>query len=192
MMQSDSKPKNAKRSVHFKTLLTVVPYLWPKDRTGIKLRVIAAMVALALAKVANVWVPLFYRDAVDALDRLSKTLDTSTSTTAAVATGAGIAAIPVALLLGYGLMRLMAVLFQELREALFSRVAQNAIRTVARALKPSMMEDGKGQGWLELYRISAVGRPTSSITSRATASSRLSPGSTNPARTEHRPGGQSF
>ena len=131
MMQSDSKPKNAKRSVHFKTLLTVVPYLWPKDRTGIKLRVIAAMVALALAKVANVWVPLFYRDAVDALDRLSKTLDTSTSTTAAVATGAGIAAIPVALLLGYGLMRLMAVLFQELREALFSRVAQNAIRTVA-------------------------------------------------------------
>ena len=131
MMQSDSKPKNAKRRVHFKTLLSVVPYLWPKNRTGIKLRVIAAMGALALAKVANVWVPLFYRDAVDALDKLSKTMDTSTSTTAAVATGAGIAAIPVALLLGYGLMRLMAVQFQELREALFSRVAQNAIRTVA-------------------------------------------------------------
>lgn len=131
MMQSDSKPANAKRSVHFKTLLTVVPYLWPKDRTGIKLRVVAAMAALALAKVANVWVPLFYRDAVDALDQLSKTLDTSTSTTAAVAAGAGVAAIPVALLLGYGLMRLMAVLFQELREALFSHVAQNAIRTVA-------------------------------------------------------------
>ncbi|MDF1750744.1 MAG: ABC transporter ATP-binding protein/permease [Alphaproteobacteria bacterium] len=130
-MSSNTSPPKAKRTVQFKTLLTVVPYLWPEGRTAIKLRVIAAMGALALAKVANVWVPLIYRDAVDALDKLSKSLDTSTSGAAAIAAGAGVATIPVALLLGYGLMRLMAVLFQELREALFARVAQNAIRTVA-------------------------------------------------------------
>ncbi len=128
MMQNPTETPKAKRGVQFRTLLTVLPHLWPTGTGsgGIRLRVIAAMVALALAKIANVWVPLFYRDAVDALDGIAKGADS-----AAVVAAAGVAAIPVALLVGYGLMRLASVLFQELREALFARVAQNAIRTVA-------------------------------------------------------------
>ena len=50
-----------------KTVKTLLPYLWPRDNTEIRVRVVLAMAALAAAKVANVWVPLFYKDAVDVL-----------------------------------------------------------------------------------------------------------------------------
>ena len=53
-----------------------------------------------------------------------------------------------------------------------------------RAVNPIMSECGKGHGWLAKYRISVNSTPTSSPTSWATASSRVSPGSTNPARQE--------
>jgi len=100
----------------------MLPYLWPSARGDIKTRVVLALCALAAAKGANVAVPLFYKDAVDALD---------SSTSGQVEAAVGIVAIPIALLVGYGLMRLLAVIFQELREALFAKVAQHAIRTVA-------------------------------------------------------------
>lgn len=100
----------------------MLPYLWPADRVNIRYRVVGALVALALAKGANVTVPIFYKNAVDALD---------VSGSESAAATAGIMAIPIALLVGYGLTRLLAVLFQEIREALFARVAQTAIRTVA-------------------------------------------------------------
>lgn len=115
---SQTGASKEKRTVQFRTLGTLVPYLWPRGRTGMRVRVVSALGALAMAKVANVSVPLFYRDAVDALDPQAADV-------------AGAAAVPVALLVGYGLTRLLAVAFQELREALFARVAQNAIRTVA-------------------------------------------------------------
>jgi hypothetical protein len=60
----------------------------------------------------------------------------------------------------------------------------------ARATKPSISDCGKGQGWLATYRMSVTCSPTSSATSRATAASADSPGSTKPARIENRPGGQ--
>lgn len=110
-----------KKRLQFSTLKTLLPYLWPVGRTTIRLRVLGALGALAMAKAANVSVPLFYRDVVDALD-----LGTGEG-----AETAAILAVPVALLVGYGGMRLLAVAFQEIREALFARVAQNAIRTVA-------------------------------------------------------------
>lgn len=100
----------------------MLPYLWPAGRLNIRYRVVGALIALALAKGANVIVPIFYKRAVDALDAAGSEQG------AAVA---GIVAIPVALLVGYGLTRLLAVVFQEIREALFARVAQTAIRTVA-------------------------------------------------------------
>jgi ABC-type transport system involved in Fe-S cluster assembly fused permease/ATPase subunit len=115
MAATDASTKN--RTVQVRTVTALIPYLWPKGRGGIKARVVAALISLALAKLANVSVPLFYKDAVDALD-----------------TGGGLedlVAVPIALLVGYGLARLLAVLFQELREALFARVAQSAIRNVA-------------------------------------------------------------
>jgi len=98
-------------------LASLWPYLWPRGRLDVKARVLLALGSLALAKVALVYVPLIFRDLVDAL---------STDDPAALA------AVPLlGLLAGYGLVRLASVFFQELREALFARVSQQAMRTVA-------------------------------------------------------------
>jgi ATP-binding cassette subfamily B protein len=95
-----------------RTLRTLLPYLWPAGEPGLRIRVLVAMVLLALAKITNVGVPIFYKLAVDALS-----------------TGAAqILAVPVALLVGYGLARVMAQTFGELRDAVFAKVAQRAIR----------------------------------------------------------------
>jgi ABC-type transport system involved in Fe-S cluster assembly fused permease/ATPase subunit len=98
---------------HLATLKTLLPYLWPADDPALKLRVVAALVFLALAKVATVAVPVVLAAAVDAL-----------------APREGLIAVPIALVLGYGLLRLAASGFQELRDAVFARVAQAAIRAV--------------------------------------------------------------
>ena len=96
----------------WRTIRTLLPYLWPPGEAGIRVRVVMAMVLLTLAKITNVVVPIFYKHAVDAL---------STNT-------ASVLAVPVALLVGYGLARILAQTFGELRDAVFAKVAQRAIR----------------------------------------------------------------
>ncbi|PPR66507.1 MAG: ATM1-type heavy metal exporter [Alphaproteobacteria bacterium MarineAlpha3_Bin1] len=96
----------------WRTICTLLPYLWPPGEAGIRVRVVMAMVLLTLAKITNVVVPIFYKHAVDAL---------STNT-------AAVLAVPVALLVGYGLARILAQTFGELRDAVFAKVAQRAIR----------------------------------------------------------------
>ncbi len=98
--------------------LDLVPHLWPKGSLELKARVVAALVFLVAAKVANVYVPLLYKDAVDAL----------TKGTPAVLV------VPVAALLAYGLLRIMTTAFAELRDAVFAKVGQRAVRTVALAV----------------------------------------------------------
>ncbi|MPZ08828.1 MAG: ATP-binding cassette domain-containing protein [Kiloniellaceae bacterium] len=112
--------------VHFgqlKLLAGLLPYLWPPGRGDLKTRVGAALFFLVVAKLATVTVPLVLKQAVDAL------------TPAGVAAGAaGIAlALPLGLLLAYGAVRVSALAFGELRDSLFSRVAQNAVRQAALA-----------------------------------------------------------
>ena len=97
-------------------LATLAPYLWPKDAPALKRRVVAAVVFLVAAKAVNVIVPFFYKDAVDQL--------TPNAATAAVA-------VPVLLLVAYGVARVLAAAFGELRDAVFARVAQRAIRQAA-------------------------------------------------------------
>jgi len=105
------------RENHLGALLRIAPYLWPKGETELRVRVIAALVLLAAAKVANVLVPIMYAKAVDAL---------------APKTGiAAAATIPVALILGYGVLRVMAIGFGELRNAIFAKVQARAGRRVA-------------------------------------------------------------
>lgn len=97
------------------TLKTLLPYLWPKD-WGLRLRVIVALACLLLAKMLGVYVPVIFRNAVDAL---------------APSQGGTALVVPVGIILAYGAARLLGQGFGELRDALFSRVAQRAIRTVA-------------------------------------------------------------
>lgn len=96
-------------------LRTLGRYLWPPGAVEMKVRVVAAISCLVLAKLANVNVPIIYKHAVDLL---------------AGESGA-IVALPLGLLVAYGLVRVMSIAFAELRDAIFAKVGQRAIRTVA-------------------------------------------------------------
>lgn len=98
-----------------RALRGLLPYLWPRNRTDLRIRVGLALVMLVAAKLANVLVPIVLREAVDALSVSAETL----------------VAIPLALLIAYGVARVSALGFGELRDALFVKVAQNAIRRLA-------------------------------------------------------------
>lgn len=108
-------PNDSKGRRQWNTLLALLPYLWPKGESNIRMRVVLALACLMGAKTANVTVPIFYGKAVDSLSVTEQSL----------------VAVPVALLVGYGVARLMTVVFQELREAFFAKVSQRAIRKVA-------------------------------------------------------------
>jgi ATP-binding cassette subfamily B protein len=97
------------RGNEWRAVSTLLPYLW--EYRG---RVILALACLVAAKLANVGVPLVMKEVVDGLD---PTL--------------AIVAVPVALLAIYGALRFSTTLFQELRDVLFVRVAQRAMRRVA-------------------------------------------------------------
>lgn len=112
MRNRDPSPPRTGPRNDWQTIRTLLPYLWPAGEAELRFRVVVALVLLALAKVTNVAVPIFYKHAVDALS----------SETAAVV------AVPVALLIGYGLARVLAQAFGELRDAVFAKVAQRAIR----------------------------------------------------------------
>lgn len=99
------------------TIRILLPHLWPPGETGTRVRVATALSSLLLAKLANVTVPILYKDAVDVLTTLS---------------AAGVAAaVPVGLILAYGLARVLSLAFGELRDALFAKVGARAMRRVA-------------------------------------------------------------
>jgi ATP-binding cassette subfamily B protein len=96
-------------------LRSLLPHLWPKDAPGIRVRVVVSLACLVLAKLANVWVPILYKNAIDALS------------------GEGQAApvlVPIGFILAYGGARVGSLLFAELRDAIFAHVTQRAVRTV--------------------------------------------------------------
>ncbi|KAI8593923.1 iron-sulfur clusters transporter ATM1 [Geranomyces variabilis] len=96
-------------------------YLWPKNEPGIKARVVIALSLLIGGKVLNVNVPILFKQVVDALQPMPMA-------DATVMTVAG------TVLLGYGAARLGSSLFQELRTAVFGRVAQRAIRYASKEI----------------------------------------------------------
>ncbi len=96
----------------------LLPYLWPADRPDLKARVVFAMVALVVAKIITVATPYAFKYATDAL--------TSGG-------GAATIAISVALfmVLAYGMGRIMQVALAQLRDAIFAKVGQRAVRQLA-------------------------------------------------------------
>ncbi|WP_179215071.1 ABCB family ABC transporter ATP-binding protein/permease [Achromobacter xylosoxidans] len=111
MNAPDTRPE---RRGGFSTLRTLFPYLWPPGETGLKIRVVAALLCLFTAKVATVYVPLLYKHAIDELGQGAP----------------GAVTVPLGLILAYGTARVLSLLFSELRDAIFARVGQHAIRAV--------------------------------------------------------------
>lgn len=105
---------------HFTTVRELWRYLWPDGRTDLKVRVILAMAFLVMAKVLGVYIPFLFKDAVDIL-----TGDAETSSTMIVA------AVPIGLIIGYGTARVLAQAFGEIRDAIFVKVGQHALRNIA-------------------------------------------------------------
>lgn len=102
--QAPTAPRN-----DWQTIRGLIPYLWEH-----KPRVMLALTCLILAKVAMVTMPWFLKDIVDHLSAQDIALT-----------------LPLALLIGYGAMRLASAGFGELRDAIFARVTQSSIRRVA-------------------------------------------------------------
>ncbi len=108
-------PETESESSQLDTLKTLLPYFWPADRFDLKVRIIVCFGLLILAKLTNVSVPYILRGAVDALS-----IDEP-----------GLLVVPLGMLIAYGLARVGAIAFDNIREGLFAKVVQNAIRRVA-------------------------------------------------------------
>ncbi|ANZ77324.1 BA75_04867T0 [Komagataella pastoris] len=102
-----------------KIIKDLMAYLWPKDNLAAKVRVVIALSLLVAAKLLNVQVPFFFKSIVDNMNiDWEHNVGTVTSVIGA-------------LIIAYGGARFGAVLFGELRNAIFARVAQSAIMKVA-------------------------------------------------------------
>ena len=109
-------PDTSIPSGSLRALLALAPYLWPAGEWRMRTRVVLALAMLAGSKVTLVFVPVLFGRAVDALGGEGH---------------AAVVALPVGLILAYGLARVLSLAFGQLRDALFARVGQRAIRTVA-------------------------------------------------------------
>ncbi len=113
--------EQAERRSGWRTVRKVGPYLWPPGQTWVKVRVVLALSALVLAKIATVAIPAFFGAAVDSLAP-----DGGAQDTLFLILGSS-----VGLVLAYGAVRLASVGFNQMRDAIFARVAQRALRQLA-------------------------------------------------------------
>jgi ATP-binding cassette subfamily B protein len=105
----------------WRTIRKVGPYLWPADDRGERVRVALALLALLVAKLATVATPFFFKEAVDSLAP-EPGADQAGFLLAMGAVGATLA---------YGFLRLAGVGFAQLRDGVFARVGQSALRQIA-------------------------------------------------------------
>ena len=102
----------------WQVIKSLLPFLWPardvQDAWDIRLRVVAALVFIILAKIATVSAPIFLKEAVDAL--------------APAGTDAPALAIPLAVIIAYGVARFLGQAFAQFRDAIFAKVGVRAVR----------------------------------------------------------------
>ncbi len=106
---ADNRPKG-----DLGTLRSLAPYLWPEGQWDIRGRVIIAMICLAMAKVTAVYAPIFYKNYIDGFATTGDLLPT----------------LAFGMVLAYGAATVATEVFGQLRDAVFAKVAQRAIRTV--------------------------------------------------------------
>jgi ABC-type multidrug transport system fused ATPase/permease subunit len=114
---SPRRPANLPAAGHrtdLRIITRLLPYLWSRAATPLRVRVVLAVLCLVAAKIATVIVPLFYKQAVDALSH-----------------PATLVAVPAMLIVAYGAARVIAQGLNELRQMVFAKVAQNAVHVVA-------------------------------------------------------------
>ena len=138
---------DAKNSQNWKILQTLFEYVWPQgtpnstkqellDMQQRKRRVMASLGLMVAGKAVTIQVPFVFKHLIDSMPvaqhNATETAAATATTVLSVTDPTTVAAVPVLLVLGYGLSRACAALFQEYRNVVFARVAQSAIRSVAR------------------------------------------------------------
>ena len=116
-----SKTVSADHGNPFGTLKNLWPYMWPADRPDLKMRVLLATLFLLLSKLVLISVPYFFKWATDALNGEPDV----------VAWLPALIATPVMLVIAYNVVRIVQWGFNQLRDALFARVGQHAVRQLA-------------------------------------------------------------
>jgi ATP-binding cassette, subfamily B, heavy metal transporter len=116
-----AKTVSADSGSFFTTLRNLWPYIWPSDRRDLKQRVAWAVAFLVLAKLVLMLVPYFFKWATDALNAQLEPPDYLPAVLVA----------PIMLVLAYNAARIVQQGFNQLRDALFARVGQHAVRQLA-------------------------------------------------------------
>ncbi|MBK1794242.1 ABC transporter ATP-binding protein/permease [Devosia sp. WQ 349] len=118
---AEKKPSvNADEGSVFSTVKNLWPYMWPADRPDLKTRVMLAIGALLLSKVATTLIPFAYKGVIDSLDGAQPDNQLILGL-----------AVPIALVIAYVLGNVIDAGFQQLRDVLFASVGQNAVRKLA-------------------------------------------------------------
>lgn len=115
----DEKTNKEQRKADWAIMKEMARYLWPKDSFGTRARVAIAVALLVGSKVLNVQVPFYFKSIVDSMN-----IDFA-------AVGGTATTVAGSMILAYGVTRIGATVFQEVRNAVFASVAQKAIRRVA-------------------------------------------------------------
>jgi ABC-type transport system involved in Fe-S cluster assembly fused permease/ATPase subunit len=102
----------------WQTLKSLLPYLWPEGRMDLKVRVVVAMIALFVSKIITVMTPYSFKYATDAL--------TASGNPAAIAFS-----VPFFFVLAYGVGRISMVVLAQIRDAIFAKVGQRAVRELS-------------------------------------------------------------
>ena len=102
----------------WQTLKSLLPYLWPEGRMDLKVRVVLAMIALVVSKIITVLTPYSFKYATDAL--------TASGNPAAIAFS-----VPFFFVLAYGVGRISMVVLAQIRDAIFAKVGQRAVRELS-------------------------------------------------------------
>ncbi len=106
-------PRGSHYDLH--TIRSLLPYLWPSGERALKVRVVLSLLLLVAAKVASATIPVFFKQVIDMLTLVETRV---------------VVGLPVGLVLAYGVARMLAQGFDELRDALFAKVAERAVRTL--------------------------------------------------------------
>jgi len=86
---AESGEAEAGEQSEWQTLKSLLPYLWPKGRGDLKLRVVISAVLLVISQIVSLYVPILFKESVDAVTPIEGRL----------------AAVPVLLIVAYGLAR---------------------------------------------------------------------------------------
>lgn len=107
--------QNSPSAGHWPVIKRLSPYLWPKGRPDLRWRIALSLLLLVAAKVVTVYTPFFYKAAIDGLSNPAQQA----------------VALPLLLLVAYGVARFGSVALAQIRDAIFAKASQHALRSVA-------------------------------------------------------------